>query len=445
MTRMAFDIRIPNDVRRLLAFGSGVGIEIGPASLEVVAARVRPSRINVLGRLEIANFAARPAAEWGAEYSRFLNSLGVGRLSAAVLLPRREVIVRQLALPGVAARDTEGAIRFQMDSLHPYGDEAICWGWSPLAFGAVLVGVVRRATVDRYVQLFTEAGIAVSAFTFSAAAVHAAIQLNGGAGASHAGGFVALSRSATGDVEVYGESPAHPVFSAEFSLPPERAAALALSELRLPPETEPVDLERVLPAPAVNPVDHDLSRNALPYATALAGACPRVAPSANLLPAEYRKFNSRAVFVPALALAAVLLATAAAMAISARVGERRYLDRLNAEISSLEPKAQRAAAAEREISRVRARTQLLDRFRNQTRNDLDSLKELTRLVEPPAWTNNIDLSRDTARLSGEAPQAAPLLKILDSSPLFKNSVLDMAPRGGTGELFQIHASRENTK
>jgi hypothetical protein len=66
-------------------------------------------------------------------------------------------------------------------------------------------------------------------------------------------------------------------------------------------------------------------------------------------------------------------------------------------------------------------------------------------VEPPAWTNNIDLSRDTARLSGEAPQAAPLLKILDSSPLFKNSVLDMAPRGGTGELFQIHASRENTK
>jgi len=94
---------------------------------------------------------------------------------------------------------------------------------------------------------------------------------------------------------------------------------------------------------------------------------------------------------------------------------------------------------------VRARSELLDRFRRQTQNDLDSLKELTRLVEPPAWTNSIDLARDTARLSGEAPQAAPLLKILDSSPLFKNSVLDMAPRSGSDELFQIHTNRENTR
>ena len=40
---------IAADVRELLAFGSGVGIEIGATSLEVVAARVRPSRIHVLG------------------------------------------------------------------------------------------------------------------------------------------------------------------------------------------------------------------------------------------------------------------------------------------------------------------------------------------------------------------------------------------------------------
>ena len=84
------------------AFGSGIGIQIGGSHLEVAAARVRPSRIRVLGRLTIENFVTRPAAEWGSEYARFLKSLGIGHLSATVLLPRGEVIVRQLPGAGVS-------------------------------------------------------------------------------------------------------------------------------------------------------------------------------------------------------------------------------------------------------------------------------------------------------------------------------------------------------
>src|SRR5262249_55958063 len=247
---MATQTSIPRDFRKLLANGSGVGIEIGANDLEVAAAQVRFARVRVVGRLTIANFAARPAAEWGVEYARFLKSTGMTGMSATVLLPRQDVIVRQVALPGVAPKDIDSAIRFQLDSLHPYGDEEISWGWSPLGYGSVLVGIVRRATEERYHQLFTEAGIAVASFTFSAAAVHAAIRLNGASGQ----GFVALSRPATGGVEVYGESASRPVFSAEFQLPPERAAVLALSELRLPPETAPLHLEQVLPKPDVNPV-----------------------------------------------------------------------------------------------------------------------------------------------------------------------------------------------
>ncbi|HEV3201565.1 MAG TPA: hypothetical protein VGZ73_26880, partial [Bryobacteraceae bacterium] len=260
---MPLPIAISKDVRKLLAFGSGVGVEIAGADLEVVAARVRLSRISVLGRLTIQNYAGRPAAEWGAEYMRFLKSLGVSYLSATVLLPRREVIVRQVALAGVAPKDIGSAIRFQLDTLHPYGDDEVSCGWSALPYGAVLVGIVRRSTVDRYHQLFTEAGIPVSSFTFSAAAVHAATRLNGRLnGASSSAGFIALSRSAAGAVEVYGESQSRPVFSAEFDLAPERAAILALSELRLPPDTAPLTLESVLPRPDVNPVTNDLSRNA---------------------------------------------------------------------------------------------------------------------------------------------------------------------------------------
>jgi Tfp pilus assembly protein PilN len=436
---------ITRDARKLLAFGSGAGIEIGAKDLEVVVARVRLSRVQVLGHLAIENFAETPAAEWGSRYATFLKSVGMSHLTATVLLPRREVIVRQIALPGVASKDVEGAIRFQLDSLHPYGEDEVVWGWSPLSYGAVLVGIVRRTAVDRYHQLFVEAGIAVSSFTFSAAAVHAAVRLNGFA---YGSGFVAVSRTETGAVEVYGESPARPVYSAEFSLPAQRAAVVALSELRLPPETAPLQLEEVLPKPDVNPVENDLSRNALPYATALAGACPRFAPSANVLPLEHRRSSSRAMFIPTIALGVLVLAVAGGIALYSKYSERQYLRKLHAEIAELEPKAQRSVAVERQITQLRSRSQLLDRFRNQTRDDLDTLSELTSLVEPPAWTNAVDVARDSVRISGEAPQAAPLPRILDGSPFFEGSTMDSVGKsqgGGLGEVFQIHAAREKRK
>ena len=430
------------DLRKLMAFGSGLGIEIGATDLEVVAARVRPSGVQVLGRHDIANFAERPAAEWGAEYTRFAKSLGMGHISATVLLPRRDVVVRQIALPGVAGKDMEAAIRFQLDTLHPYGDQEICWGWTLVAPGSALVGIARRETVDRYHQLFNEAGIAVSSFTFSAAAVHAAIRLNGVPNT----GFVALSHTASGAVEVYGESEARPVFSAEFAMPPQRATVLALSELRLPPETEPRRLEEVLPQPVLNPITNDLSRNALPYATALAGACPRLAPAANILPAEFRRFSSRAALIPTLILAGILLLAWAGMAVYSSYADRQYLQKLETEIAELQPRAVRAGSLDDAIASTLAQTKLLDNFRRQTHDDMDALNELTKLVEPPAWVSSIDLNRDSVRLVGEAPQASPLMKIIDSSPLFEGSTPDSILRSQSGgESLTIRAARENRR
>ena len=440
---MAAPSSLATDFRKLLAFGSGIGIAIGITDLEIVAARVRPSRVEVAGRLAIPHYAERPAAEWGAEYIRFINAAGMNHLSAMVLLPRRDVIVRQVALPGIAPRDREGAIRLQLDTLHPYGDADVCWGWSPAGDSAALVGIARRETVDHYVQLFAEAGIPIWSFTFSAAALHAAVRLNGAASKNHinGNGFVALSLTPAGAVEVYGESPARPVFSAEFDLAPERAAMLALAELRLPPETEPRRLEEVLPAPGVNPVENDLSRNALPYATALAGACPRLAPAANVLPLEHRRSSSRALFIPTIVLAGVVLLVAAALAVYSSFADRSYLRKLNSEMAQLEPQARRAAALDRDIADAQARTRMLDQFRAQTKNDLDALSELTKLLEPPVWTSTINLTRDSARIAGEAPQAAPLLKVLDASPFFQGSAFQQVSRSGSAEAFQVLTSR----
>ena len=436
---VAQDVRgVSLDFRKLLAFGSGIGIEVGASDLEVVAVRVRPSRIQVAGRATIANYGERPAGEWGAEYANFLRSAGMSHVSATVLLPRREVIVRQIALVGVARRDRSAAIRLQLDTLHPYGDEEISWDWTAISDSAVLVGIARREVIERYARLFTEAGVAVASFTFPAAAVHAAIRLDGSSGQS----FLALRRTATGSVEAYGESTSRPVFSAEFQVAPERAAALALAELRLPPETEPRTLEEVLPRPFTNPIENDLSRNALPYATALAGACPRLAPAANVLPPEHRRSSSRAIFIPSVVLGVFVILAVAALVTYSRIADQRYLRKLETEIAKLEPRARRATALDREMEATRARARLLDQFRGQTRADLDALQELTKLLAPPAWSNSITITRDQARVSGEAPQAAPLLRTLDASPLFENSEFLGIGRGKDTETFQLRTNRE---
>ena len=254
---------------------------------------------------------------------------------------------------------------------------------------------------------------------------------------------MALGRTPSGGLEAYGESASRPVFSAEFDLPPQRAAALALSELRLPPDTVPFRLEDTLPKPDQNPVENDLSRNALPYATALAGACPRLAPSANVLPPEHRKFSSRAMFIPTIALAALLLACLAGGWVWSRAAERAYLARLRAETARLEPLQRRAQALDRQTADARARAQWLDRYRTQTRRDLDVLSDLTRLIEPPAWTTGVDITRDAVKLQGEAAQATSLFKIVNSSALLKNTRLEYEQANGAGgENFVISAARE---
>jgi Tfp pilus assembly protein PilN len=431
-------------IRKFLAFGSGAGIEICGRDLETVVARVRPSSIEVLGRLSIRGFRERKATEWGAEYTGFLKSRGMSHLAATVLLPRQDVIVRQISLPGVAGKDLEAAIALQLDTLHPYGEDDVQYGWTPLERGSVLLGIMRRTALEQYASLFDEAGIAVSCFSFSAGAIYGAMRLLGQPAAA-ATGFVAMNYAGDGPIEIYGESADHRLFSAEFDLPLERVIALAVSELRLDPESVPVSLDKILPAPKVNPVENDLSRDALPYAAALAGACPMLAPVANLLPAERRATRSRAMFVPTVVLAALLLIACGALLAYNKVAQRQYLAKLQAEVTHLEPRAARSQVIDKQTDAMRARVALLDEFRARPKADLDSLLELTKLLQPPVWAGQVEMNRETVNISGEADNAAPLVRMLDGSPLFKNSEMPLMARGVNGEIFRLRTQRSVRK
>jgi hypothetical protein len=92
---------------------------------------------------------------------------------------------------------------------------------------------------------------------------------------------------------------------------------------------------------------------------------------------------------------------------------------------------------------ARTRTALLDAFRRRSRDDMDVLKETTRLLPPPTWLNSIEINRATVNLGGETEQAAQLLKVLDASPLFESSDFTLGiTRVGNMEAFRIRTNRE---
>jgi len=439
------------DFRKYLAIGTGVGVEIGAEDLHVVAVRVRPTGARVMGTATIGQFRTRPADEWGAEDAGFLKKTGGSYLAATVLLPRREVVVRQLSLPGVSTKDLAAAVSFQIDSLHPFAENETAYGYSRIrGTSAVLIGIARRAVVEEYAQLFAAAGIKVSSFTFPAAALYSAIRVFG---APKPGGFLGVS-ARDNELEFYGESASRPIFSAAVGqvhdLPADSAgrgpAPLAIAELRLPPETEPVEIDKLLPAPVKAPDGHDPSRETLPYATALAGACPWPALKVNLLPAEARSASSRLMYVPVVSLASILVLLLAALGMQAPLDDRRYLASLEREIARLQPAAAQAAKLDRAIGMARARSRMLDDLRLRSKTDLDALGDLTKLLAPPTWAATLDLTRTTMTLAGESDQAAGLLKVVDGSAYFRDSefIIPLA-RTSTGEAFRVRSARKGAR
>ena len=428
------------DIATWFAFGTGVGIELGREDATVTVARVRPSGVTVLGQLIVRRFRETPASEWGAEYSSFLKKLNVGHISATVLLPRDEVMVRQIPMPGVADRDLAAAVRFEIDSLNPYSEEETVFQWARIAkTPSVLIGITRRSVVDHYGALFAQAGVKVAEFTFSGPAIYSAARLSSKPAAE---GFVVLEPSGD-ELEVYGESASRPMFSARIDPPQARARVLAISELRLPPETEPISLSELLPKPLATPVDFDSAGASLSYATALAGACLIRPLTVNLLPPEQRQTSSRLHWIPVAALAGMLLLMSAFLLAYPKYADRRYQRFSQIELRKLEPQASRALSLDREIATLRNRSQTLDAFRRRTKDDLDALAELTKMLPPPTWLNGMQLSRDALNVSGETEQAAALLKVLDSSRQFKNSAFGLPiARGAGGELFSIRAVRQ---
>ncbi|MDX2179618.1 MAG: hypothetical protein SFV18_08510 [Bryobacteraceae bacterium] len=396
-------------------FATAVGAAFEGDDLEIAIVRKRPGGVEIVARELFRNVESRPAAEWGTEAAAFLRSRGAEGRAPILVLRDRDCLTRTVALPGVAAKDRANALALQIDTLHPFDEGSAATAWTAAgSTDTALVAIVRHAVVERYANLFAEAGLGLAGITVPAAVVP---RRNADT----------LAFAATEDgLRVYGESAAAPLVWA-VGAPLDRARAT----LRLPESFEPSELASLLPGGSF-----------------AAAAAAQIRPAIDLLPRDRRAANRRWTYAPTAALGLIAALSVTALAAFPKIEDYRLRTALGEELTRLRPQAARSAAAEKSRAATAAKAQSLAAFRDRTRLDLEALREVTRLVAAPGWAQQLDMTRTTLAVAGESPQAAELLKAFDASPMFVSaeftSPLSRSNTPGM-DVFRVRASREGAK
>ena len=478
------------DFKKLFRFGTGCGIEIRGDDLLVVAAKSRPKGVSVVGRKCLTRFRDRPPYEWGTEYAAFLKELGLSHLAATVTIPRTDVIVRQIQLPPVKGKDLAAAVRYQIDTLHPFGEDEVYYSFAPLrevekeGAGELPVGVViaEKQKIDYYADLFEGAGIPVSSFSVTAAAFFAGVRVRWDAPPTP---FLITDFHGQ-QLEIYGEGTNRPLFSAEFDLavlPPTRALQLACSDLRLegdesavlavcgerpvsdrasgvsgeedseapPAEHFALDAEtsfekrpvsEILPAPIDAPIEFDVRRDAVALAVALEAACPRLGWRANLLPEARRQASSRWMYAPTVVLGSMLFLLLVGFLVRGTIQDGAYIQALQAEQARLAETVEKAHTSTASIGDARRRIDHLQSLARRTEADMRVLAELSELIPNTAWLRELTLDDSGIQITGEAQSAAPLLGRLNDSRFLAEAAFSTSLREiDEGQRFQIAAIR----
>ncbi|MDX2268511.1 MAG: PilN domain-containing protein [Bryobacter sp.] len=423
--------------KRWTSFGSGVGIAVVDGALEVVLAEVRPQGVEVVDALRLERIRERPAAEWGAEYDALLKKHKWQHVAAMVVLPAREVISRTVSLAGVGAKETDAALRYQLDGLHPFEEDRIAFGYGRLEAphaSTVAVGIAQAETMEEYATLFEEAGVDLAGFVTPAAAYYSALRVLQAPPADE----LLLVNEAEGALEIYAETASHPLFFVELPSGQPRAVEAAKSQVRFTGEGLSGKIAGCLPH-----AESAVVYSPLPFAAALVSALPKQALPLNLLPESRRRVTSRLQWVPTLVLVTLLALVVAGLLSFQEFENRRLIAELEAETAKLNPQLIQLRTADRELAAAKAKLANLEEFLRRPQTDLDSLKELTRILPPEAWVSRMEMTADTVSLMGEIDQATEILKLIDASPMFaETQFTSQIGRSTSGkEVFQVKAKR----
>jgi Tfp pilus assembly protein PilN len=389
--------------------------------------------------------------------------------TVSLALPRTSVFVRPMELPTVGG-DMREMVRLNLDGHLPFAaDDDTAFDFAPLpaeANGAahddllqrVLVTAAESRVVEAALRIAEEARLRPASVTVASHDLLALARPERGqrvvwvhhTGATADilclfGSSLVLSRSAPAPDEAsMGEEIQRSLAAVRWrecdaiwvsgDLPLDALMGASLPAAVSEPAYAARVRDRVAALPAEDRGAHEL---------ALGVALARRGRPLDLLPPRLRprRLSRAQGFTLAVASATALLLITALLVPGLR--EQRHLNRINAEITRLEPQVRVVERVVRDLERKRKLLGTINGLETSAVRPLPVLRELTDLLPTDTWLTTMSLDGKGVELTGQAAAASALIPLLENSPrLERVEFSSPVTRGRDKEQFRIRAAWE---
>ena len=440
---------------------TAVGIELRGEDLLISALQSNFSGAVFNHFKRFADYRSRDKEELRQEIASFFKSSGLSKENIVLGIPRRDLILRYLDLPGEVLDDLKQVIHYQVQSFEPTEEDRFCYDYALLNRGgdgkrlSVLLVMIRRSLLDEHLQILNALGIRPTLVTGSSMALSNLFLRSRSDLQDKTYVLVDLSPSSMELIVLRRGAFA-------YSRPVPKQAGQSWAELMLQELNEATSKLRLEPEETLEKIvltgeaaesahaelaavlqDCELIRNAVdlkiagPHrprvqeaanciGLAYTGMVRRAPIRINLLPQELRTHQTRWAYVPAAILTLAILILAIVLACHRTFQNQALVRKLDREIEALKQPVQKVQSLRSEAEELEKRIRILeDRLCNRDMN-LEILRELTNLLPPDTYLMTYTYREGVIQMAGVSASAPNLISLLEKSPLLK----DVTQRGG---------------
>jgi Tfp pilus assembly protein PilN len=405
----------------------------------------------------VPGFRTRDRAEVRREIDAFFKANRLSRETLVLGIPRQDVIIRHLDLPGEVAENLKQVVYYQVQSFEPseeekfYHDFILVRGPEGAKRLQVLVVMVRKGVLDGHLALLKELGLRPAIVTVGSAGL-SSVFLQTARGLEKKT-FVLIDLKPTG-IEVVALKDGTFAYSREVprSTPPDWKSQLlaevqmAAARIRLGPDDT---IDRILlsgeDSEAAHRELHDeipecdlvgnhvrfempvkirphVQESASALGLAWCGMAGRSSFRLNLLPPELRVRQSRWAYVPTVILGLTAIVLLIALGFREVVQERALIRDLDQAIAALKPRVDRVQKVRTDAEKLERHLTYVEGLVSRRDMNLEVLRELTTVLPDETFLSFYQNSDDSIQISGSSSNAPDLLAKLENSKLLKNVV-----------------------
>ena len=459
-----------------------LGIFIDGETLRLALLSRRFNKITLIEGLSIDKFAEKPPSEIQMQIAQHLQKNKAVGCRSVLVIPRNQVVVRQIKLPIEAESNLAKVVEYQLAGMLPSDEAGVTYDFfvskrkaDAKALG-VTIFVVLRSVLEKALVACRAVGLKVDRIIPSNVVIgNYYLLLPRRFPASNAV-FVYVNEQQAELVGFMNRS-LHQSRTIQFSTDDDlfesiRTEVEAFREQAQVPDGVPLDIFLIGLTDEIREVEtsegrlkiHRISSSAslgfdlagikleglkltdyfLPITAALSGLERKNPIPVNLLPPEEHPQKSRWAWTSAYALLGINLILLLCIGLRGTVQQRIYARQLGQEVSRLEPEMKKVRSVESKLADLQRRSELLSKFRKSNSLNLGALNELSVVLPKNSYVLQFSIKDQLIEISGASEDAATLPKILDNSPYFKNAefAAPITRDSGGKEQFRIRMQVE---